>query len=744
LNSRMDIPHHSLAPQASLGTEDIDFRGLVMMLWRQKIIILSVLFLGLGAAVFLVGFLKPLYTGHALLLIDQNPGSSYPREFEALFSSIRSDGSATLTQIEVIRSRNLAKKIVVAHNLMTDPELNPRFQNLSAVDPEKEGADFKSLSVYKNEMGRLSAGVIDRELADVVSRFLKRLTVRSVPGSNAIQVSYASRDPERSALVTNAVVDSYIEQRLALKSSSSRKLNEWLDGRLSELRAQVRVKEEQVVAYREAHNIVGGASGGSAGGALAQIQDQVAAAKSVRLDAETRLEQVQGLANNISRIETVPGVFNADIVQRLKITVSQQERNLEDLQSRYGAKHPNIIQAKAELEAAQSALRDEIRKTVAGIRNEVELAQARVETLEFEFDQASGESFSDGGALIRLRELEQDAAATRAIYATFLETQKKSDAQEQLQEPEARVISYAVVPHAPSYPNNMLILSLSGVVSLFIGLAIAIILEKLDNTFRTGSQLEQAMARPCFGMIPSVKVKDKKEAGQFVLTKPSSTLAESVKSLRTALNLRHLVEDRPIKVVTMTSSFPGEGKTTLSTWLGRVAAKSGEKVLLIDADLRRPNLHRLMALPDEGNLVDYLTGQKKLEDVIQKDDATGMDCIRGVAVPNSALDLISGDKMKALVESLRGQYDLIILDSPACLAVSDSAVLATLSDIALYTVEWDTTPREVVINGVKQFTDMGYDRLVFVLSNVDVKKHVRYGYGDSVYYFGRYKEYYTS
>ena len=174
-----------------------------------------------------------------------------------------------------------------------------------------------------------------------------------------------------------------------------------------------------------------------------------------------------------------------------------------------------------------------------------------------------------------------------------------------------------------------------------------------------------------------------------------------------------------------------------------MTAKSDEKVILIDADLRRPNVHRSLGAVNDVTLVDYLTDQKDLNDVIQKDEKSGLHMILGRSVPNSALDLVSSKKMAAMIEELSAVYDFIIIDSPACLAVSDARILANMSDHTVYAVGWDRTPREVVMSGVKQFTDMNYQNLSFVLSNVDVKKHVNYGYGDSVYYYGRHKEYYA-
>ena len=345
--------------------------------------------------------------------------------------------------------------------------------------------------------------------------------------------------------------------------------------------------------------------------------------------------------------------------------------------------------------------------------------------------------------MIELRALEREASSSRMVFETFLETYKRSDNQDKLEEPEAQIISYAIVPDSPSYPNTLLFLSLSLAVSSFLGLGLALLIEKLDNTYRSAGQIERSLRYPCYGLIPAAGKMDKSDRAAHVLLNPSSAIAESVRTLRTVLNLRANDPSNEPKVITMTSSFPGEGKTTLSIWLGRLAAKSGEKVIVIDADLRRPNIHRTLGADNDFTLVEYLSGQKELDDVIDKDEESGLHVIYGRSVPNTALNLVSSEKMKKLIESLRQVYDLIIIDSPACLAVSDARVLAKMSDQTLYVVAWNRTPREVVFSGVKQFVDMNYDQLALVLGNVDIKRHVRYGYGDSVYYYGRYQENYA-
>ena len=727
--------------ESSRGME-VDIRSLFMLLWRRKMMILGTILIGLSLAAIALSLVTPRYSAKALVLVETSNAQSYPKELEAIFGKAKYDTSVILNEIEIIRSRNLARKIVLEHNLLADPELNPKFKDFQGQRTAR-GSAFKNVNVSTLEMDAEGQNLIRDDLEIVVSKFLNNLVVRSVPGSHAIYVEYLSRFPDHAAFVSNAVVDGYVQQRLEDKFSATQKLAVWLDKRLTDLRAQVRNAEEAVVSYKNKHGILQGTRNIVSAEQLSDINQQLVDAKGQKAAAEATLQQIQHLSNNVSKIETIPEIFNSETIRRLKLLEGEQSARLSELSIRYGPKHPSIVKVTSELSSTRKQIRGEILQTSESLKKGLDLATARVEALEGGLKEASGENFEDADAMVGLRALQREADSTRLIFDTFLATYKRSDDQDELQDPEARVISYAVVPHKPSYPNTLLILSLSSAVSLFFGLALALLIEKLDNTYRSASQLEQAFGIPCYGLIPLVEGKlSQKAVANYVVSKPSSIITESVKTLRTVLKLRNKGEKT--KVLTITSSFPGEGKTTLSIWMARLAAKSGEKVILIDGDLRRPNVHRSLGMSNDVSLVDYLTGQKELDETIKRDESTGLDVIMGASVPNSALDLVSSDKMHKLVEGLKQSYDLVIIDTLACLAVSDAHVLTTLSDFTLYAVGWDQTPREVVMSGIKQFADTREGQMAFVLSNVDVTLHSKYGYGDSVYYYGRHKEYYNS
>ncbi|MGH1397721.1 MAG: GumC family protein [Alphaproteobacteria bacterium] len=724
---------------------DIDVRGLLLMLWRRKVIIVTIVVIGYALSFFMVSNITPKFTARALILIEVAANQKNPLKIEALNATMRDDKSFIYSEVEVIKSRTMAARVVDRLNLMSDPEFNPDYAAYKAADKAGNGMSaFKTLSVGAERLQMQDNALARLKTEQIISNYLGRLRVFSVGASNAIQIEYVSRNPLKAALIANTVADIYIEERLNEKFEATKRMTSWLDKRLEDLRGQVRGAEQAVVDYKAEFDITEGTRTITSAEELSQLNAKLVSAKSQLAEARARLAQVdRAILAGGSAIDSVSEVVSSSLIQQLKRQEAALEGRLSDLSTRYGHKHPQIIKLKSEIAELERNKAAEMVRVADTVANEVRFAEARVEALSEGLDESKGQRLDDGAAMIRLRELEREAESTRLIYDTFLQTYKRSDAQEELQKAEARVLSYASPPTKASYPNVPLMLSLSGVISLFIALAIVVLLEKLDNTYRSVNQLEKQLKFPCFAMIPRVYIKGQREIVNHVLSRPSSMVAESVRSLRTVLKLRARSAAGSPRVVNMTSSFPGDGKTTISVWLSRLSAKSDEKVILIDADLRRPNVHRCLGVSNDVSLVDYLTDDKSLDEVIQKDEKSGLHMILGRSVPNSALDLVSSKRMAKMIEQLRQVYDLIIIDAPASMAVSDSRILANLSDHTLYVVGWDKTPREVVMSGVKQFTDMDYRNLAFVLNNVDVKKHSDYGYSDDVHYHRESAKYYS-
>ncbi|NQV44239.1 MAG: polysaccharide biosynthesis tyrosine autokinase, partial [Rhodospirillales bacterium] len=384
----------------------------------------------------------------------------------------------------------------------------------------------------------------------------------------------------------------------------------------------------------------------------------------------------------------------------------------------------------------------EVSRIAKNLENEVAVAHARERSLRASLAKLEKTTTGHGRSEIQLRALEREAAANRLLFESFLNRFKETSQREELQQADARIISRAEIPVAASFPKKRLIVAIALVGSAFLGVLLVFVLERLDNGFRTAGQIEQQTGVPSLGMIPKITGKaNQAHVDRYVIFKPTSSVSESIRSIRTSIMLSDV--DDPPKVIALTSTLPYEGKTMLSLNLARVAAASGQRVLLIDGDLRRPRVHKSLGIANDKSIVELLNGELQMDEVCHVEDGTGLVFIPGKAVHVNPMDLLNSHAMRNLINGLRGRFDQVIIDAPPILAVADIKVIGQYSDKIIYCIKWNDTPREAAVAGLRQVIDAHLPLAGTVLTHVDVKKHAQYGYGDSGDYYGRHKEYYA-
>ena len=384
---------------------------------------------------------------------------------------------------------------------------------------------------------------------------------------------------------------------------------------------------------------------------------------------------------------------------------------------------------------------EEVKRIIRNLSNEVSVARARMKSLEESMHEFQGTANTQGQASVKLRELERDAQANRTLYETFQSRFKASEDKGQIQTADARVIQKAAVPNEPSFPNRPMLMGVSLMGSAFLGLLIAFVLERMDNGFRTGAEVERTLRLANLSVVPMLP--REKHVADRIVQKPLSAFSESIRSLYSALQLSNV--DRPPKVIVVTSSVPNEGKTSIAVSLGRLAAKSGQRVILIDGDLRHPSVGlQFSPRAPEAGLVEVLAGRRDLVHVLHRDPISPLEFVPVATPPANPADLLASQSMKRLVEVLRQHYDMIIIDAAPVLPISDTRLLVRLADKMVYVVKWDSTPREAVMSGVKMLRDVNADIAGVVLNQADMRRHALYGYGYTSYGYGnKYTRYYA-
>ncbi|PKR54557.1 protein tyrosine kinase [Thalassospira marina] len=743
--SRLKSLANSFTPNND--NDEIDLQELLRTLWRRKSVIFSIVVL-LTVLVTLVVFqIAPKYTAATNVIIDGRKNQVV--DIESVMSGVSSEMGALLSEVEVIKSSSLIRRVVTDLNLEKDPEFNAELREVpwykTLLKPETYvGDDFLvSIGLKKPEVLLSETEQAEERTNRVINNVKEHMDVSIVGRSQVIAISFTSTNARKASLIANTIADQYIVDQLEAKFEATRRATSWLNDRLASLRDKVQASEGAVQAYRESISSQVGQGSKLTEQQISELNSQLILAQANRAEAQARLNQVQRLLGNTADLSSAAEVLNSPLIQRLRDQEAELLRKVSELESRYGSRHPAMIKARAELTDLRGSIEREVRKIAQSLKNEVGVAQARVSTLQQSLNSLESKNNTQNQAEIRLRELEREANANRLLYENFLNRFKETNSQEDLQQADARIISRAEVPVDPSAPKKQLIIAVAFVGSIFLGVVLVFVLEQLDNSFRSTEQLEQIAGVPGIGMIPLLtgNLLGKTDVGRFPTHKPGSATTESVRSLRTSLMLSNV--DNPPRIVGITSTVPSEGKSTLAAWLAQVTSNSGQRTLLVDCDLRRPTVHKTFGADNKHSLVELLADECTIDQAIKKDEETGLYLLPAKVTQANALDLLSSSHMQTTLMALREHFDFIVLDAPPILAVSDSKVIGLMADKMLYVVKWDSTPRGLVKAGLKETTEAGIDLAGAVLTQVNVKKHAKYGYGDYGYYYGRYKDYYA-
>jgi capsular exopolysaccharide synthesis family protein len=421
------------------------------------------------------------------------------------------------------------------------------------------------------------------------------------------------------------------------------------------------------------------------------------------------------------------------------------QQKVVELSSRVGERHPDLVNARAQVASLGQQVAREVQRVIRGIEPEVAAARARVKALEDQLAKLRQDSIAYNAAEAKLRSLQREADTNQGLLQTFLERAKETTDRFELESADARLLANAIVPTSPSHPKTKIIIGVAAVFGVMLGLLLVYVAEQLDQTFRSGDDIESVLGLPCLSIVPKLSLLGSLVSPyDYVLNKPTSAFAEAFRSLRAALWVGGQDGRGAYKSVAIMSSRPGEGKTAAAISLARVAAAAGERAILVDCDVRQPSVGKaLKAAPDVG-LVDILTGKATREQAVRKDPGSGMDYIViGTNTPNSA-QLLMSDAMASLVQSLRADYDLVVLDAPPILAISDARILATVVEAVVYCVLWRETSRSAVTSGVRILRSIGANIVGAVLTQVNLTTHARAGFTDSEFYSRKYSGYYNN
>ena len=666
--------------------------------------------------------MTPLYTAYETVLYE--PKKTNVIDLQRVLEPALPD-STLESQLEIIKSRNIAQQVVDAMGLVLRPEFNKKLDPDTLTQTQESFFNHIYRSIY-NILG--SSKLPPPKLTDaedraareaVVVNVLKRLSIESKGRSSVFDVGFTSADPTLAREVVAKFVNLYIDNQLELKFQSMKRASDWLNTRLDQLREQVNTSERAVEEFRAQAGLTEGVTSTVITEQVSGMNKDLMEANTTLATAQANLEQIRAYARTPGRLESIPEILQNPTIQALRQQESTVVAREAELAARVGPSHPDLIEVRAQLSRLQSGILREVSRVAQGVENTVRAAQARVDALQSGFAQTQGKASKADAAMIRLRALEREARADQDLLQTFLAKSKEITQQYEIEEPDARILSPAYAATDPTFPKKGLFVAIALAAGLLLGFIFAYLEELLDQTFRSSEEVENSLSLPAVA-IPRIAGRGNWRIPflDYVLIKPSSIFAESVRSLRTLLWLTDL--QSRAKLVAVTSSRRGEGKTTTAVSLARVAALSGERVMIIDCDLTRPTIHTAFKqVTADVGLTDLMLGRASRREATKIDQSLpNLHYITAGGRSEKLNELLRSDNMVALLREARNEYDLVVVDTPPALVVGDAKVLATMCDAVVYCIAWRATARSLADSGIKALTGVGANVLCAALTQV--------------------------
>lgn len=653
-------------------------------LWSRRSLLFGVaasVFAGLALILF---SLTPRYTGAAQILIEAPPAqATNPLQPTGITAA---DREKVVSEVQVVMSRGIAEQAVNDLNLETNPEFNP------ALDTSLFGR-FKAL---------LGAG---GSHAEIVEDFYSHLNVYPVVTTRVIAVEFSSADPALARDAANRVAELYIEQQRRASYDLNAQARDWLSQQIDTLRSQVADAEARAEAFRARTGLLEGTAGVQIQSQqLSELNTQLGQARAARAEAEARVANMERLIGTDGAAESADSeleVLQSPLIQQLRGQEVQLKREITELSAQLLPSHPRMIQKQAELENLADQIRTEIQKVINSVRNQASVAAAREASAQRELGRLEARRAVADRDQIQLRALEREATANRSVLESFLSryTEISTRGDLSIQEANARIISRAELPANPSFPQKPPMLVLAAMAALAAGLTTVFVAELTHRTLRHVYDVEAASGVPVLASLPSVGILPQDEA----LRDPGGLFADGIRSLHEGLGIFPAGNQRG-RIVLVTSTARGEGRTSTAIALARFMAQGGLRVLLIDADFQQPEVEAMLGLKPAWGFSDLLGGRAGYKHVILRDPASNVHVMG--AGGTDALAALASPRLQGIMAQLTRAYDVIVLDAAPVWSV-EAHLLARLADQCVYAVRWDATERDRVTAGVRHLSASG-------------------------------------
>ena len=728
----------------------VDLRD-ILSTFRRRLALFVITFLLVVAAV-IFGTLNatPQYTSMASVMMDFRDKAQ--PDFTSVLSGLAPDASLVDTEVESIRSRNLAEKVVRELDLTTDPEFNGTLREVEGfakLRGEVTGYIKTAIGMDGTKVDSIPDDVIED---GVVSAVISRLGVGRKGLTYVIDISFRSEDPEKATLIANSFAQQYLTEQLDAKFDATSRVNGWLTERLEDLRTDLRQAENAVEAYRARTGLLSAEGSSLTEQQISDINAQLIVQRAEYSESTARLNSVRSQIDRGATADSIAEVLSSTVISDLRREQAQIAGRKAELSTRYGARHPEISKVDKELADIDRLLNREISRIVSSLETENEIDRQRVVSLEEALNDMKGQLDGNNRSLVRLRELEREAQGSQNLYNSFLERFKLTDAQDGIIEADARIVSKATLPFSQSSPKLKFNLLLAVVLGTLLGMAAVVAAEIFDNGLASAKEVETDVGVQFLGFVPKVNagfrgtlrrlLRIAEKPHDYIVNKPFSSYAESYRTVRTSILLGK-VDGKPLQLIAFVSPNSGDGKTTSALSLARLSSMSGTKTIVIDCDTRRRGLSQSVIAQAQHDFARFLqSDENELSEYIERDSLTETDVITLSMGESSPRDLFGSKKFLEVLKALRKSYDLILLDTPPVIPVAETRILANLADGVILTTRWRRTRKDTVILANQILQDARANVLGLIMTQT--KLNHRYAVGSYAYDQSVYRKYYSN
>ncbi|WP_035248010.1 GumC family protein [Desulfogranum mediterraneum] len=709
--------------------QEINLRDYLRVIQKRKYVVLLFALFTLVVVTLVTVRTTPVYEASTQVLVEKNEATSlmgrgYYNPYDPEFYE---------TQHQLIKSQSVARKVVAILELDKNwqryfPKKDKGPSLVATV--KKQVREWLAELMPAKKSGKAIASTVPREersQADIIADTIRAgIRVTPVKESRIMNIRFQSTNPDFARLVANTIAEAYKEEVMAIQVNASGYALQWMTKKADEERANLAASEKALQRYMKQQDIV-------------TIEDKVTILPQQLSNLTAKLAEAQAKKSSLENIfkqmvavrdgggnggdlEALPSMTGNAALLTIRGQIREAEQKVNELSQKYGPKHPVMIEAKSELRALKRQKRQEINKVIASVKSEFDVAGSQEESIRLAMAELKQGALSLNEKLTEYRILKRDVDTNRAMYDALVMQAKEKGVTESTQKVNVWMTQVAETPQAPIKPRTKKNMLLGLVLGVFGGVGMAFFIEYLDNTIKDPEDTERRFELPVIGVVELLK---KEDPDRYALEERASSFAEGFKSLRTALLLS--AAERPPRTVQLTSMSPQEGKTTNVVNLAISLAQTERSVLVIDADLRRPRLHRAFGLENNQGLSSYLSGATT-ELAVQQAEGTGVTVLSSGPIPPNPSELLGSPRFAAMLTELEQQYDMIIIDSPPVLSATDALLVSKLVEGSIVITRFGETTFERLQRGLKSLQAIDGRVIGLVINGMDMQKSNYYSY----------------